>query len=213
MSKKNHHPIDFSQRLFIELGTALLIEIGKKKKALSSKLIGMKVGGYLIVDVSAIESDAEALPMEEKVQVRYVNQDDIFHFSSHILMTLNQPDNLIFLHYPDKVESCNIRSHRRVNCFMQIHVKSDGRRDSAVITNISAQGCLCSMDRFPSWENINGQKIELLLPYGDRELLTVSGEVKSAQIQGTQIKLGVQFIEMDGYSQSVLATLVPAIRF
>jgi hypothetical protein len=69
------------------------------------------------------------------------------------------------------------------------------------------------MDRFPSWEKINGQRIELLFPYGDRELLTLSGEVKSTQIQGTQIKLGVQFIEMESYSQSVLSTLVPAIRF
>ena len=211
MGKKNQGPIDFSQRLFIELGTALLLETGKK--ALSSKLIGMKVGAYLIVDVSGAEPEMAALQSGEKIQVRYVNQDDIFHFSSRILMTLDQLDNLIFLHYPDKVESCNIRSHKRVDCFMQIHVKSDGRRDPAVITNISAKGCLCSMDRFPSWENINGQKIELLFPYGDRELLTLSGEVKSTQIQGTQIKLGVQFIEMEGYPQSVLSTLVPAIRF
>ncbi len=211
MGKKKQHPIDFSQRLFIELGTALLIETGKK--AMSSKLIGMKVGAYLIVDISGAESDIETLPKGENVQVRYVNQDDIFHFSSRILITLNQPDNLIFLHYPDKVESCNIRSHKRVDCFMQIHVKSGDRQDTAVITNISAKGCLCSMDRFPSWETINGQKIELLFPYGDRELLMVLAEVKSTQIQGTQIKLGVRFMEMEGYSQSVLATLVPAIRF
>lgn len=213
MSKKTHHPIDFSQRLFIELGTALLIETGEKNKALSSKLIGMKVGSYLIVDVSGAESDAGALSKEEAVQVRYVNQDDIFHFSSRILMTLDQPDNLIFLHYPGKVESCNIRSHKRVDCFMQIEVKREGRRDPAVITNISAKGCLFTMDRFPSWENILGQKIELFLPYGDQELLALLGEVKSTQIQGKQIKLGVQFIEMEGYSQSVLSTLVPALRF
>ena len=211
MGQTNHHPIDFSQRLFIELGTALLIETGKK--ALPGKLIGMKVGAYLIVDVSGSEPNIVALSTEETVQVRYVNQDDIFCFSSRILMTLDHPHHLIFLHYPDKVESCNIRSRKRVDCFMQIHVKSDGRRDPAVITNISAKGCLCSMDRFPSWEKINGQRIELLFPYGDCELLTLSGEVKSTQIQGTQIKLGVQFIEMEGYSQSVLSTLVPAIRF
>ncbi len=176
-------------------------------------MIGIKVGANLIVDVSGMEPDAEALSTEERIRVRYVNQDDIFHFSSRILMTLDQPDSLLFLHYPDKVESCNIRSHKRVDCFMQIRLKSDGRQNPAVITNISAKGCLCSMDRFPTQENINGKKIELLLPYGDQELLSVSGEVKSAQIQGTQIKLGIQFIEMDGYSQSVLATLVPAIRF
>jgi c-di-GMP-binding flagellar brake protein YcgR len=173
----------------------------------------MKVGAYLIVDVPGAEPDTAALSTEETIQVRYVNQDDIFRFSSRILMTLDQPDRLIFLHYPDKVESCNIRSHKRVDCFMQIHVRSDGRRDPAVITNISAKGCLCSMDRFPSWEKINGQRIDLVFPSGDRELLTLSGEVKSAQIQGTQIKLGVQFIEMEGYSRSVLSTLVPAIRF
>ena len=211
MGQTHHHPIDFSQRLFIELGTALLIETGEK--ALSSKLIGMKVGAYLIVDVSGVEPEMAALATEETVRVRYVNQDDIFRFSSRILMTLDQPDHLIFLHYPDKVESCNIRSHKRVDCFMQIHVKSEGRRDPAVITNISAKGCLCSMDRFPSWEKISGRKIELLFPYGDTDLLTLSGEVKSSQIQGTQIKLGVQFIEMEGYSRSVLSTLVPAIRF
>ncbi len=46
MSKKNIHNIDFSQRLFIELGTSLLIENSEKKKSLSGKLVGMKVGDY-----------------------------------------------------------------------------------------------------------------------------------------------------------------------
>ena len=210
MGNKHKHPIDFSQRLFIELGTALLIETGKL--ALSTKLIGMKVGAYLIVDVSGSEADILALPKKEKVQVRYVNQS-VFHFSSHVLMVLDQPDDLIFLQYPDNVESFNIRTHRRVACFMQIQVKSDGRLDSAVITNISAKGCLCSMGHFPSWQTINGQRIEILFPYGDHELLNIPGVVKSAHIQGTQIRLGVEFVEMDDYCQSILATLVPAIRF
>jgi len=211
MARTNHQPIDFSQRLFIELGTALLIETGKK--ALPGKLIGMKVGAYLIVDVSGADPDMAALSTEDKIRVRYVNQDDIFRFSSRVLMILDQPDHLIFLQYPGKVESCNLRSRKRVDCFMQIHVKSEGRRDPAVITNISAEGCLCSMDRFPAWEKISGQRIELLFPHGGRELLTLSGEVRSTRIQGARIKLGVRFIEMEGYSRSVLSTLVPAIRF
>jgi len=213
MDKKNQHPIDLSQRLFIELGTPLLIESEKSKKALSCKLIGMKVGGYLIVNISGDKSDAEALPKDEKVQVRYVNQDDIFNFSSQILITMDQPDFLIFLDYPEKVESCNIRTHRRVDCFMSIHLKSAGLSNPAVITNISTKGCLCNMDRFQPWENINNQQIELIFPYGDREKLTISGEVRSTQIQETQIKLGIQFNGLDAYSQSVLTTLVPAMGF
>lgn len=211
MMKPHQHPIDLSQRLFIELGTALLIETGNK--ALSGKLIGMKVGAYLIVDISGVDPDTINLPKEEKVQVRYVNQDDIFRFPSQILMTLEQPDKLIFLHYPEKAESCNVRRHRRVDCFMQIHVRCAERRDPAVITNISANGCLCNMERIPSWGNIIGQQIGICFLYGDQEELVVQGEVKSTRIKGQRINLGVRFIEMDGYSQSVLSTLVPAIRF
>lgn len=210
MGNKHHHPVDFSQRLFIELGTALLIET--EKISLTSKLIGMKVGAYLIVDVSDAESDLSALPKKERVQVRYVNQN-VFHFSSHVLMTLDKPDNLIFLQYPDKVENRNIRSHSRVDCFIQIRVKSIGRLDSAVITNISATGCLCRMGHYPSWHDVNGQKIEIQFPYGDNEFFKVPGEVIGTHIQGTQIKLGIQFMKIDDYTQSVLATLVPGIRF
>jgi c-di-GMP-binding flagellar brake protein YcgR len=211
MIDKNQHPIDLSQRLFIELGTPLLIETGKI--ALSGKLIGMKVGAYIIVDICGVDAEAISLSQEENVQVRYVNQDDIFCFSSRILTIFDQPDNLMFLHYPDKVESCNIRKYKRIDCFLQVHVKSAGRKDAAVITNISANGCLCNMDLFPSWESINGQRIELLFSDEGREFLAVSGEVKSTKIQGSQIKLGVQFMEADGYFQSVLSTLVPALRF
>jgi hypothetical protein len=210
MVNKTKHAVDFSQRLFIELGTSLLIETGKL--SLSSKLIGMKVGAYLIVDISGTEADVMALPKKEKVQVRYVNQS-VFHFSSHIIMVLDQPDDLGFLQYPDNVESFNIRRHKRVACFMQIQVKSEGRLDVAVITNISATGCLCSMSHFPSWQQIVDQRIEILFPYGDHELLKIPGVVKSTHVQGTQIKLGVEFTEMDDYCQSILATLVPAIRF
>ncbi len=68
------------------------------------------------------------------------------------------------------------------------------------------------IDHFQSWENINGQEIELLFSYGDLETLSIVGEVKSSQIQGSQIKLGIKFHEVNQFSQSVLATLVPALR-
>jgi c-di-GMP-binding flagellar brake protein YcgR len=204
--------IDLSQRLFIELGTALLIEAGSIKKALSSKLIGMKVGAYLIVDVSDIQPETGNLSEENPVRVRYVHQNDIFSFSSRVLTLLEHPDRLMFLQYPEKVQSCNIRSHKRVECFLPIHAQTREHQNPGVITNISARGCLCMMDHFLSWENINGQQISLMLNYGDLQTLSIKGEIRSTQIMGTQIKLGIQFDEMDQFSVSVLSTLVPALR-
>ena len=67
------------------------------------------------------------------------------------------------------------------------------------------------IDHFHSWENINSQDIELVFSYGDLETLTISGMVRSTQIQGQQIKLGIQFTEIDRFSQSLLSSLVPAL--
>jgi c-di-GMP-binding flagellar brake protein YcgR len=210
MNKKSH--IDLSQRLFVELGTSLLMETHEKVNSLSGKLIGMKVGSYLIVEVSGVKSDSLTLSKGEQVQIKYANQDDIFSFSSIVLRILNQPDNLFFLQYPDKVKSCNIRSHKRVDCFLPIHGKTHDRQYPGIITNISAKGCLCMIDHFKSWENINGQEIELIFSYGDLETLSINGEIRSTQIQGQQIKLGIKFNKVDQFSQSLLATLVPALR-
>ena len=210
MNKKNQ--IDLSQRLFVELGTSLRLETSEKTKSLSGKLIGMKVGSYLIIEISGDKSDSLSLSKEERVQVTYINQDDIFTFSSIVLRMLNDPDNLVFLQYPDMVKSCNIRSHKRVECFLPINTKTLDRQDPGIITNISARGCLCMIDYFLSWKNINGQEIKLIFSHGDLETLSITGEVRSAQIQGQQIKLGIQFNEIDQFSRSLLTALVPALR-
>ncbi len=213
MENQDKQGIDLGQRLFIELGTSLQIETCSRTEFLSGKLIGMKVGAYLIVNFSGIKSDIISLVAEEPIHVKYVSQDDIFNFSSRILMVLDQPDNLVFLEYPTRVESCNIRTHSRVECFLPVHVKTDDHQDAGVIINISAKGCLCMVDHFKSWENINGKAIEILLSYVNLDTLSIPAEIKSVQVIGTQMKLGILFDDVDQFLQSVLETLVPALRF
>ena len=212
MSRKDPSRIDLRQRLFIELGTAILIETHEKNNPLSGKLVGMKVGNYLIVDISSDKSDTISLSENDPVLVKYLNLGDIFNFSSMIIRVLDQPDNLIFLQYPDRVESCNIRNHKRVDCFLPIHAKIGDFRAPGIAVNINAKGCLCVFDHFPSWENINTREIELIFSYCDLEALSITGEIKTSQTQGSKIKLGIKFNEVNPFSQSVLTTLVPALR-
>ncbi|MFH2093610.1 MAG: flagellar brake domain-containing protein [Pseudomonadota bacterium] len=212
MNTKNQQGIDLSQRLFIELGTPLLVEARGKINSLSGKLVGMKVGKYLIVDISKAQSGTTGLLEQDPVRVKYVNLEDIFNFSSMVLNILDQPDHLLFLQYPDRVESCNIRSHRRVECFLPIHVKTCDFHAPAIVTNISPEGCLCTIDRSQSWKNINGLQIDLIVSYGELEALTIPGDIRSTQMQGEQIKLGIKFNEIDAFAQSVLTTIVPALK-
>ncbi|MCP3872419.1 MAG: flagellar brake protein [Desulfobacteraceae bacterium] len=212
MDNTDQHHIDLSQRLFIELGTSLLIETSGKLKSFSGKLVGMKVGNYLIVDISEVEPAATKLFKEDQVLVKYINLEDIFNFSSVIISVLQQPDHLVFLKYPEMVESCNIRSEKRVDCFIPVGVKIGNKQIQGTVTNISPKGCLCSIDYFKLWKNINDQKITLFFPYGDLETLAISGDTRSTQKQAYQIRLGIKFNEVNQFAQSVLTTLVPALR-
>jgi len=212
MNKKDPYQIDLSQRLFIELGTSILIETPEKTNALYGKLVGMKVGNYLIVDISGIKSDTVPLLEGDPVLVKYVNLEDIFNFSSRVLKVLDQPDNLVFLEYPDRVESGNIRDYQRVDCFLPIHAKTGDLNLPGITVNISAEGCLCMVEHFQSWKDIISREIELLFSYGDFETLSIIGEVRSTKIHGSKIKLGIKFNEMNPFYQSVLVTLVPALR-
>lgn len=213
MNKNKLSRIDRSQRLFIELGTAIRIETHEKNNSLSGKLVGMKVGSYLIVDISAAGSDTISLSDNSPVLVKYINLRDIFNFSSTVLCQLDQPDNLIFLKYPDRVENCNIRNHKRVDCFLPIHAKIGEFYTAGIAVNINAKGCLCTLDHFPSWDNINPCEIELIFSYCDLETLSITGEIKTSQTQGSKITVGVQFNEINPFSQSVLTALVPALRY
>ncbi len=212
MGKIQHHRIDLSQRLFIELGTSLFIETKDKINSISGKLVGMKVGKYLIVDISNVESDTLIFEKGDITHIKYVNLEDIFNFSSEVLTLLNEPDNLIFLKYPELFESCNIRSHRRVDCFLPIHAKMDEIGSSGVVTNISPRGCRCVIDHFHSLKNINDQNIEIHFSYGDMDTLLIEGNVRSSQVQGSQLILGIKFNKISQFSQSVLTNLVPALQ-
>ncbi len=110
------------------------------------------------------------------------------------------------------VESCNIRSHKRVDCFLPIHAKIDTSGSSGVVTNISPHGCRCVVDHFHSLKNINDQSIEVHFAYGDMDTLLIEGNVRSSQVQGSQLILGIKFNKISQFSQSILANLVPTLQ-
>ena len=182
---------DLSRRLFVELGTSLLVDARKKTVSISGKLIGMKVGGYLIIGISGAKPDNIPLAVGEDVQVRYVNQDNIFCFSSQVISVLDQPDTLLFLQYPVLVENCNIRGHKRVDCFLPVDVVSGKQTGPGLVLNVSPRGCLCQVGQEQQWEKTD--RIKLVFPCGDADPLGIKGEVRSIRVQADQIHPGHPF--------------------
>jgi len=210
MTKKTEK-FNRSQRLFIELGTTLLLEPEDPDRVVSSELIGMQVGKYLIVQ---IDHNLETNPMfpGERLGVKYILSDDVFCFESRIIRTLQDPDYLLFLKYPKEVESCNIRAQKRVDCFLPVRIRLGENWLKGVIVNINKNGCLCMVDNSPSSYCLGTTPVTLELPYGQFESLSIKGEIRNSRQEGNQTRFGILFNNLGNYSKKVMTTLVPALK-
>ncbi len=211
MIKKTGH-FNRSQRLFIELGTSLLLEPEDPDRGVASELIGMQVGKYLIVQMADQNWRENRLMDGEQLRVKFLLSDDVFCFNSHIIRTLQDPDHLLFLEYPKEVESCNIRAQKRVECFLPIQIHMDETCLNGTIFNINEKGCLCTVDNSPLQDGSRINLVHLELPYGEFESLSIKGEIKNYRQEGNQTRFGILFDTLDCFSKKVLTTLVPSLK-
>ncbi len=151
MTDKLSKYINRSQRLFIELGTALLLEPETPDRTVTSQLTGMQVGSYLIVQLTENNWIQARLSEGEHLSARYILSDDVFKFKTTVIRILKNPDYLLFLAYPDVVKSCNVRTEKRVECFLPVSITLETHCLSGVIVNINQKGCQCNVDdgQFP----------------------------------------------------------------
>lgn len=200
-----------SQRLFIELGTALLLEPEDPDRVVSSELIGMQVGKYLIVQM-ADHWGKNYFSSGEHLGVKYILSDDVFGFKSRIIRTIHDPDYLLFLEYPKDVESCNIRAKKRVECYLPIRISLEDSYLDGVIVNINKNGCLCMVDNSLPLDGSKTKLVRLELPYGQFESLSLKGEIRNSRQEGDQTRFGILFNDLGNFSKKVLTTLVPALK-
>ncbi|MCD4721220.1 MAG: flagellar brake protein [Desulfobacula sp.] len=211
MIKKTDN-INRSQRLFIELGTDLFLESHTSGQSTSSRLIGMQVGKYLIVQMSDHQWVQNCISPGDSLQAKYILADDVFGFNTRIIKAIKDPDHLLFLEYPQKVKSCNVRSNKRVECFLPVKITIDTLILEGTITNISKNGCLCNMDNCPDIDSSSPPLVTLQLPYGQLETLSIQGEIQNMRLKDSKTFLGILFQDLNGFSQKVLTSLVPALN-
>ncbi len=211
---KNATDINQSRRLFIELGTPLLLEPCDPARSVSSQMTGMRVGNYLIVHLSAINWTKSLLKPGDTLRVKYVCSDDVFGFDTRVLTMIKDPDRLLFLEYPDEVESCNIRSRPRIECYLPVEVvlEDDVTTRKGVVLNINERGCMCLVNGFDFQEINRNSRIAVRFPYARFDTLITVAVVKSLGRDDDKLRLGLMFEELDTYSRTVLSTLVPALN-
>ncbi len=200
-----------SQRLFIELGTSLLLEPDGQENKISCELIGMQVGEYLIVRLAADHIMFNSGNKDTVLTVKYLCSGDVFGFRSRPIRSIDDPDSLLFLEYPDMVDSCNVRGNERVDCFLPVQVVIGETTIDATVVNMNIDGCLCIIDSYEGLSSLVQEQITINFPYAGSNLLAVAGEIRSIRKQTLNLSLGIRFSEMDNFSRSILGALIPAM--
>lgn len=129
----------------IEVGTKILMQIAGMKDRLHSFFVGYIKKRCVIVMMPMVPEMNRSLLLEyvykgNNVTVRFIQSGAVFGFESAILHFSFSPIPLIFLEYPESIESHNLRKDFRVSCLFPVSATFKGQELKGVLANISQSG-------------------------------------------------------------------------
>ncbi len=196
----------------MEIGTILKIEIDGTKSRMTSELIGVEEGEYLIIKMPSAQimgNLSHLLYKGNSIIIRYLHKGTIFGFKSHISHFITNPAKLIFIEYPKRIESHDLRAHKRLDCHLPADVRiMDSEIVEGTITDVSKEGCHLIIEKAKVEGSLilqvgNEIGVSFQLP-GVTKKLTVTGEQKNIKKDRDSVSIGIEFNSMDIEIQEIL---------
>lgn len=185
------------------LGTDLLVHIGGVETKLRSALIGIKPDEYLLIESPRVSGIEETLYEGNKVTVIFMCGGTVYGFESTILNTVSNPSRLMFISFPENIQTHELREVQRVNCYIPavISMDTDERTYQGIILDISRQGCSFNTVSVPTKSSHQFKlgisvRLDFQLP-GNKKISTFHGKIQNLSMDEKIIGIGVQFDELD----------------
>jgi c-di-GMP-binding flagellar brake protein YcgR len=202
MNKLTNVAQDQNSTFCIESGAKLSIRIEGMKYPAEGIFVGALENEYIVIAPPvSFESMPNGLTQGQKVGVKYLSDGNIFQFQTQFIEIVSKPIRLVLLKYPKSIQKRDLRSRKRINCFIpsQIEIQHVARNDvtHGVLKNISKSGCCCVVQVKKGAKeifNIDDQiKLKCNFPgiAGQQEVL---GNVVNIQKNEFETAVGVQFV-------------------
>ncbi len=188
----------------MQIGTILEMQIKGVTCRLKSEVFAIEEGKYLIIKMSPFQSLANVTKLVYEgtgITIRYIHRGTMFGFKSRIKHVMIDPAKLIFIEYPEKIESQDLRTHKRLDCYLPANVRIEDNTIAGTITDISKEGCQFTV------KTVNvGKSADLLqidneigvsfqLP-GVEKKLTTTGKQKNIKKDKDNVNIGILFSDM-----------------
>ncbi|MBF0117264.1 MAG: flagellar brake protein [Desulfobacterales bacterium] len=200
---------DDRKKLKIDAGTRLQLFIKGVTIPVTSIFIGMKTDEYVVISQPApFQPIKHRLVKDAHLVVKFLYEGTVSAFQTKVLGTVSDPIKLTILSFPDIVQNYNLRSLKRINCYLPIKLLINGEIRDGVIRDISKKGCRCKVQPGDDKKSIiKGKEIAMKCQFpGIKEEQGIIGRIMNAQELDNkkELDVGIEFIKMSSYLSSVL---------
>ena len=118
-------------------------------------------------------------------------------FESSIESCMTHPHDFVFLSFPKKVESCELRKYPRLSTFMSACVTNARNNDNLLtvqMKDVSLGGCRFVFDMPDKAKTVNYKSVSFYLGDENSEsMVRFSGEIRSQRMYQRQMQVGIKF--------------------
>ena len=201
-------------RINVEYGCPIFIEINEQRKKLTSKIVGLEHREYIIIRSPAgIGSVLGKLNPGKIFVVKYVHRGIAYGFKTHVLTSISSPANLLFVDYPKLVVEQGLRAENRYKCYLNCRVKTAEFESLAAVVDISMGGCCFTIPARESKDEPHlmtvGTDIEIKLRKPDsKDMIPILGTVGNIIETSDTTRVGVSFADVSGMVKSELKKIM-----
>jgi c-di-GMP-binding flagellar brake protein YcgR len=197
MARKTIKLIDKGKNLTVETGAEICLaaeDLGYLGKCI---FVGQKKDQFIVVTPPSNFSPVEKnLLQANPILVRYQFEGDIYEFTSKVLEIKYEPLTLLLLQYPVAIEKIELRSQKRISCFISAKTEVNNETQDAIIKDISKSGCRCVFE--------TSKKLEIALRIDDHISLSfgfpgifdeqeILGKIKDIRMEESGLDVGIEF--------------------
>ena len=197
MSDKNIELLDKRNKIYVKTG----VEVSLTDEDLSfcgkCTYVGQMRDQYIVVtpppDFAALENK---LLQADPITVRYSFEGDIFEFSSKLMEIKYEPLMLLVLQFPESIEKKELRSQKRICCFISATMEINDETQDGIIKDISKFGCRFVFETSSKLEKALQIDDQVALAFdfpGFPDRQEIVGNIKDVGRNESRLDVGIEF--------------------
>ena len=197
MAGKDIELIDKRNSIYVETGTEISLTAGELDFSGKCTYVGQRKNQYIVVTPPPnFSANENKLLQANRIMVRYLFEGDIFEFKSKLLEVKCKPLMLLLLQYPVSVEKKELRSQKRISCFISAKMEVNNETHDGIIKDISKLGCRCVFETSAKLEKALRIDDHIALGFGfpgifDRQ--EILGKIKDIRMKESRLDVGIEF--------------------